>query len=350
MEFTVQQVAHLLKGEVQGEANGKIYKVGKIQEGEAGDITFLSNLKYEPYLYTTQATAVIVNRNFVPKKEVSTALILVDDAYTAFSTLLDEYYKMLNFQKVGIEHPSFQSQTAVLGKDLYIGAFSYIGNQTEIGDNVKIYPNVYIGDKVSIGSNTILYSGVKIYSNSQIGKYCTVHAGAVIGSAGFGFAPQADGTFKAVPQLGNVIIEDHVDIGANTVIDCATMGSTVIEQGVKLDNLIQVAHNVRIGKNTVIAAQTGISGSTQIGENCMIAGQVGIAGHLTIANRTSIAAQSGVMKDLENEGVSIQGSPAWEIKSSFKSFAIYKKLPELKRKVEELERKLKELEKDHSNK
>ncbi|MBO9700972.1 MAG: UDP-3-O-(3-hydroxymyristoyl)glucosamine N-acyltransferase [Sporocytophaga sp.] len=340
MEFTTGQIAHLIGGEVKGSDSLKINKLAKIQEGQEGCISFLSNLKYEPYLYTTQASAVIVDKKFVPKSEVKTTLILVDDPYTSFTTLLEEYHKFISFMKTGVENPSFIGQNSNTGENIYRGAFSYIGNNCQIGKNVKIYPQAYIGDNVTIGDNTIIFSGVKIYSDSKIGSYCTFHSGAVIGSDGFGFAPQPDGTYKTIPQVGNVIIGNHVDIGANTVIDCATMGSTVIHDGVKLDNLIQIAHNVEIGKNTVIAAQSGISGSTKIGENCVIAGQVGIVGHITLANKTSIGAQSGVGKSVVTEGTAIHGSPAFEYKKFLKSSSVFRKLPELQKRIEELEEKI----------
>lgn len=342
MEFTVQQIADLLKGEVKGDANRKLYRIAGIQEAKTGDIAFLANMKYESHAYTTQASAVIVNKDFVARKHVNSTLILVEDAYTAFSQLLS-YYQQLNArQRKGIEQPSFIAATARYGENFYLGAFAYVGENAKIGRNVKIHPQVYVGENVSIGDNTVIYPGVKIYADSMIGSHCTIHAGAVIGSDGFGFAPQDDGSYKTVPQIGNVVIGDHVDIGANTVIDRATMKSTVIESGVKLDNLIQIAHNVRLGKNTVIAALTGVSGSTQVGENCMIAGQVGIAGHLEIANRTGIGAQAGIIKSIKQEGTNIVGSPAIDVKDYFKSYAVFKKLPELFKRIDTLEAQHKE--------
>src|SRR3990170_1583962 len=289
MEFSINQIASMLGGEVQGDGNEKIKMLAKIQEAGKGQIAFLSNPKYEQFIYSTQATAVIVKKDFVARKEISATLILVDDPYISFTRLLEEYHKLISFQKSGVEQPSFMHDTASTGKNIYRGAFSYIGSQARIGDNVKIYPHAYIGDNVVIGDNTIIHPGVKIYADTKIGNNCVIHSGAVIGSDGFGFAPQEDGSYKTIPQLGNVIIEDNVTVGGNTVIDCATLfgDSTLIRQGVKLDNLIQIAHNVEIGKNTVIAAQTGISGSTKLGENCLLAGQVGIAGHLILPNNTS---------------------------------------------------------------
>lgn len=343
MEFTVQQIAHILKGEVKGDHQKKIRNLAKIQEGQEGDICFLSNLKYESFLYHTAASAVIVNRDFEPKKEYQPTLILVDDAYTAFSVLLEEYTKVVNFSKAGIEQPSYIASNATYGEGLYLGAFAYVGNNVKIGGNVKIYPHVYVGDNTTIGDNTILYSGVKVYANCHIGNACTIHAGVVIGSDGFGFAPQPDGTYKAIPQIGNVIIKDNVDIGANTTIDRAMMGSTILESGVKLDNHIQVAHNVLIGKNTVIASHTGISGSTTIGENCVIAGQVGMVGHIRIADRTTIGAQTGITKAVEKQGTVLLGSPALDHREQLKIFVLSKKLPEFKKRIEELEKTVKEL-------
>lgn len=340
MEFTVQQVAELLNGEIEGDSRRIIKGLAKIQEATATDIVFLANMLYEPYAYTTQAAAIIVNKDFVPKKPISATLVRVDDAYVAFSRLLNEYQKMTQPAdvKVGIEQPCFIAPSAQTGNNVYIGAFAYIGHNVKLGNNVKIYPQTYIGDNTVIGDNTIIYAGVKIYHNCSVGSNCTIHAGAVIGSDGFGFAPQADGTYVAVPQLGSVVIEDNVDIGANTVIDRATIGETLIRSGVKLDNLIQVAHNVKIGKNTVIAALTGISGSTEIGENCMIAGQVGFAGHIKVANRTNIGAQAGVMKSIKEENQVLVGSPVLDVKDYMKSFAVFKKLPEMMKRLDAIER------------
>jgi UDP-3-O-[3-hydroxymyristoyl] glucosamine N-acyltransferase len=342
MQFTIEQIAAMLGGQIQGNKADKISMLAKIQDAKPGQLSFLSNPKYEQYIYTTGASAVIVKKDFVPKKDLNTTLILVDDPYVSFTVLLEEYHKLISFQKNGVEEPSFLGQGVSIGNAVYRGAFSYIGNQCKIGNNVKIYPHTYIGDNVVIGDNTILHSGVKIYSDTRIGNNCVIHSGTVIGSDGFGFAPQADGSYKTIPQLGNVIIEDNVAIGANTVIDCATLfgDATVIQKGVKLDNLIQVAHNVEIGKNTVIAAQSGISGSTKVGENCMIAGQVGIAGHLVIANKTSIGAQAGVSKSISEEGQRLIGYPVFDIREYFKSYAVFKKLPEINQRLAELERKV----------
>ena len=340
MEFTIKQIAQILGGKVEGNEAEKVSSLAKIQDATPGSISFLSNPKYENFIYTTNASAVIVDKSFEPKQPVKTTLILVNDPYTSFTVLLEEYYRIASFKKTGIENPSFIGEKSVTGSNIYRGAFSYIGNNCQIGDNVKIYPNVFIGDNVKIGNNTILYAGVKIYADTIIGNYCTVQAGAVIGSDGFGFAPQSNGSYKTIPQIGNVVIEDHVDIGANTVVDCATMGSTIIKKGVKLDNLIQIAHNVEVGENTVIAAQTGISGSTKIGDNCIIAGQVGTVGHITIANNTKIGAKSGISKSIIEEGKTFFGYPAFEHKPYLKTHAVFRKLPELLKRIEELEEKV----------
>jgi UDP-3-O-[3-hydroxymyristoyl] glucosamine N-acyltransferase len=342
MKFTVTQIAGMLGGEVSGDGNQSIVMLAKIQDAKKGQIAFLSNPKYEHFIYTTNASAVIVKKDFQPKKEISTSLILVDDPYSSFTVLLEEYHKLISFQKTGIEQPSFIGTNSTIGKDIYQGAFSYIGNDVKIGDNVKIYPHVYIGDHVTIGNNTILHANVKLYADTKIGNNCVVHAGTVIGSDGFGFAPQPDGTYKTIPQLGNVVIEDNVNIGANTVIDCATLfgDATIIRQGVKLDNLIQIAHNVEIGKNTVIAAQAGISGSSKVGENCMVGGQAGISGHVVIANNTGIGAQSGISKTIKEEGQKIIGYPAFDVNDYFRSYVIFRQLPDLNKRLRELERKM----------
>jgi UDP-3-O-[3-hydroxymyristoyl] glucosamine N-acyltransferase len=342
MEFTVNQIAAMLSGEVKGNGSEKIVMLAKIQDAKKGQVSFLSNPKYEQYIYTTQATAVIVSRDFVAKKEISSILILVDDPYISFTRLLEEYHKLISFQKSGVEQPCFMAENSSIGKDFYRGAFSYVGSNVKIGDNVKIYPHAYIGDNVTIGNHTIIHPGVKIYADTKIGNNCVIHSGTVIGSDGFGFAPQEDGSYKTIPQLGSVIIEDNVAIGGNTVIDCATLfgDATIIRKGVKLDNLIQIAHNVEIGKNTVIAAQTGISGSTKVGENCLLAGQVGIAGHLIIANNTGLGAQSGVSKSIKESGQKLMGSPAFEVGDYFKSYAVFKKLPNINLRLRELEMKL----------
>ncbi|HMJ68942.1 MAG TPA: UDP-3-O-(3-hydroxymyristoyl)glucosamine N-acyltransferase [Cyclobacteriaceae bacterium] len=342
MEFTIKQIAIMLDGQVQGNEHAKINTLAKIQDAKPGQLSFLANPKYETFIYTTQATAVIVNRNFQPKKEIGSTLILVEDPYSSFTKLLAEYHKIISFQKTGIEQPSFIGDNSKTGKDIYRGAFSYIGHSCEIGDNVKIYPQCYVGDNVVVGSNTILHANVKLYSGTRIGSNCEIHSGTVIGSDGFGFAPQENGTYKTIPQLGNVIIGDNVSIGANSVIDCATMlgDSTVIHDGVKLDNLIQIAHNVEIGRNTVIAAQVGISGSAKVGDNCVIGGQAGIAGHLQIANKTSVGGKAGINKSIKEEGLKLMGTFAFDVKDYFKSYAVFKQLPDLDDRIRELEKKL----------
>lgn len=341
MKFTAIQIAEILKGEIFGNKNVEVFSLSKIEEGKKGSLTFLSNPKYNPYLYTTKASIVIVNMDFVPEKEVETTLIKVNDAYQAFSTLL-KLYDQVKLSKTGIENPSFIDESAIIGTHLYLGAFSYIGADVSIGDNVKIYPNVYIGDNVKIGDNAIIHAGSKIYSETIIGSNCILHAGVILGSDGFGFAPDVSGIFNKIPQIGNVVIEDNVDIGATTTIDRATLGSTIIRKGVKLDNQIQIAHNVEIGENTVIAAQTGIAGSTKIGENCMIGGQVGIVGHISIGNNVKIQAQCGVGRNIKDNEI-IQGSPAMGYSDFNKSYVYFKRLPELVAIINTLEKDIKAL-------
>lgn len=328
----------MLGGDVEGDASRKINRLAKIEDGTEGAISFLSNLKYEQHLYTTAASAVIVGRDFEPKKAYSPALIRVENAYTSFSRILEEYEKLLAFSKVGVEQPSFLGEDTEIGEGIYRGAFSYIGSNARIGRNVKIHPQAYVGDNVTIGDNTVLYAGVKIHANCVVGSHCTLHANVVIGADGFGFAPQDDGTYRAIPQLGNVVLEDYVSVGANTTIDCATMGSTLIRRGVKLDNLIQIGHNVEIGQNTVIAAQTGISGSTKIGERCVIGGQVGIGGHLSIPNRTTITARSGVTKSFRKEGLILGGFPATDNTENLKNQASARRLPQVEKRLQDVEK------------
>lgn len=341
MEFTVEQIAQMLKGEVRGDKSLKVNQLAKIEEGSIGTISFLANPKYEQYIYSTHSTAVIVDKNFEAKREFSTTLILVENAYAAFTVLLQEYQKILVQNKKGVEQPSFINPTAEIGEDVYIGAFAYIGERCKIGNNSKIYPNVSISDSCVIGENCTIYSGATIYHNTIIGNNCTIHANAVIGADGFGFAPQADGTFVAIPQLGNVVLEDNVSIGANTTVDRATMGSTILREGVKIDNLVQIAHNVEIGKNTVIAAQTGISGSSKIGENCMIGGQAGLAGHISVANNTILMAKSGITKSVSKSGRIMSGSPAQDNHDNLKSQVLYKNLPKIEQRLQAVEEKLK---------
>ena len=339
MEFNLEQVAHILNGDLEGDGSQLVNAISNIEDGGPGSITFLSNLKYEPYLYKTQATAVIVSKNLQLKEPVANAIIRVEDPYASFTTLLSEYQRMTAIVKTGIESPAFVSTKATVGKDVYIGAFAYIGEGAVIEDGVQLYPQTYVGDRVTIGKGSILYPGVKVYANCQIGSHCTLQAGAIIGSDGFGFAPQKDGTYASIPQLGNVILEDHVDIGANTVIDCATFDSTIIRSGVKLDNLIQVAHNVELGDNTVMAAQAGVSGSTKIGKNCIIGGQAGIVGHLKLGDGSKIQAQSGVTKNTKPD-TALYGSPAIDYNNYIKSYAIFRKLPDVVKRLRQLEEKL----------
>lgn len=343
MEFTVQQIAQILGGEVQGDASLKISMLGKIQEAKPGQITFLANPKYENFIYSTEASAVIVGKDFQARKKINSTLIVVSDPYSSFTQLLEEYHKLTTFQKTGVEEPSFIGANSIAGKNIYRGAFSYIGANVKLGDNVKIYPHVFVGDDCVIGDNTILHPNVKLYAGTRVGNNCQIHAGAVIGSDGFGFAPQPDGTYKTIPQMGTVVLEDNVSIGANTVIDCATMqgDATLIKQGAKLDNLIQIAHNVEIGKNTVMAAQTGISGSAKIGDSCIIGGQVGMAGHITIANKTSIGAQAGVLKSVTVENTKLFGTTALDLKEYFRSYAVFRKLPDMYNRLVKLESKVK---------
>lgn len=338
MKFTAKQISDILQGEIVGNPNEEVYKLSKIEEGQKGSLTFLSNPKYTHFLYTTNASVAIVNNTFIPEKEISTTLIKVADSYKAFSTLL-EFYNQVKLNKTGYEEPNYISGTATIGENIYMGAFSYIGENVKIGNNVKIYPNVFIGDNVVIGDDTMLFAGAKIYSETIIGKNCVIHSGTIIGCDGFGFVPIEDGSYNKVPQTGNVIIEDNVDIGSGTTIDRATLGSTIIRKGVKLDNQIQIAHNVEVGENTVIAAQTGIAGSSKIGKNCQIGGQVGIVGHITIGDNVRIQAQSGIGRSLKDNEV-VQGSPALPYSDYNKSYVHFKNLTKLVDKINELEKKV----------
>jgi UDP-3-O-[3-hydroxymyristoyl] glucosamine N-acyltransferase len=339
MEFTARQVAEVVQGIIEGNPEVKVTRLSKIEEGLHGSLTFLANPKYTQFIYSTQASIVIVNKDFKPENPIAATMIRVDDAYTAFARLLDVYNK-IKLDKTGISSLSFISKSARIGTNVYIGEFAYIGDNVAVGDQSKVYPHVYLGDNVTVGSNTTIFAGVKVYSDNQIGNDCTVHSGVVIGSDGFGFAPQQDKNYKKVAQIGNVIIEDNVEIGANTTIDRATLGSTIIHKGAKLDNLIQIAHNVEIGENTVIAAQTGISGSTKVGKNCMIAGQVGLIGHLNIADDVKIGAQSGISTNL-SEGSIVLGSPAFDIAKYRKAYVHFRNLPDIIKRLEELEKLIK---------
>jgi UDP-3-O-[3-hydroxymyristoyl] glucosamine N-acyltransferase len=336
MKFTAAQIAGILEGEVVGNPNAEVYKLSKIEEGTEGSLTFLANPKYTNFIYSTQATITIVNASFEPEQEISTTLIKVEDAYQSFSKLL-EYYNQVKLMKSGIEEPSVISEGTTYGSDLYLGSFSYLGKNVKIGNNVKIYPNSFIGDNVEIGDDCVFFAGVRIYSETVIGARVTIHSGTIVGADGFGFVPQEDGTYKKVPQIGNVIIEDDVEIGSCATVDRATLGSTIIRTGVKLDNQIQVAHNVEIGAHTVIAAQTAIAGSTKIGKNCMIGGQVGFAGHLVIGDRVKIQGQSGIGKNL-SDGEVVQGSPAFNYGDFAKSFVHFKNLPKIVSEIEQLKK------------
>jgi UDP-3-O-[3-hydroxymyristoyl] glucosamine N-acyltransferase len=338
MKFTAAQIAGILNGTVDGDENIAVSKLAKIEEGSKGSLTFLANPKYTHYIYSTQASITIVNKDFVASSDLSTTLIRVENAYKAFSQLL-EYYNQVKMNKTGIENPVFISESAKYGENLYLGAFSYIGENVKIGDNVKIYPNVYIGDNVKVGNNTTLFTGAKIYSETIIGASCVINSGVVIGADGFGFTPNEKGEYHKVPQTGNVILEDNVDVGPGTTIDRATLGSTLIKKGVKLDNQIQIAHNVTIGENTVIAAQTGIAGSTKIGKNCIIGGQVGIAGHITIGNNVKIQAQSGIGRNVKDDET-LQGSPALNYGDFNKSYVYFKNLPKIMERFNIVEKKL----------
>lgn len=338
MKFTAEQIAGILEGDVVGDSDIQVSKLSKIEEGEEGALTFLANPKYTPYIYSTKASITIVNRTFEPENSIETTLIKVDDAYVAFSKIL-EYYNAVKLNKFGLEQPSFISENAKYGDNVYVGAFSYISDNVSIGDNVKIFPNTFIGENVSIGDNSVVFSGAKIYSETVIGNNCVINSGAIIGADGFGFAPNETGGYNKIPQTGNVIIEDYVDIGAATTIDRATMGSTIIRIGVKLDNQIQIAHNVEIGKNTVIAAQSGVAGSTKIGENCQIGGQVGIAGHITIGNNVKIQAQTGIARNVKDNEV-LQGSPALTLSDYNKSYVHFKNLPSIIKNINDLEKKV----------
>jgi UDP-3-O-[3-hydroxymyristoyl] glucosamine N-acyltransferase len=349
MQFTASQIAALINGKTEGDGMAAVTSFGKIEEAIAGQISFLANPKYEEYLYQTKASVVIINDSLELKQPVHATLIRVPDAYSAFATLLTKYQELKTQQLSGIQQPSYISESARLGENVFIGAFAYLGQQVTLGNNVKIFPGVILGDNVTVGDNTILHAGVKIYHECVVGKNVTIHAGAVIGGDGFGFAPQPDGVYKKVPQIGNVIIEDYVEIGANTTIDRATIGSTVIRTGVKLDNLIQIGHNVEIGSNTVIAALTGISGSSKLGKNVMIGGQVGIVGHINIADGTKIAGQSGISKSIREPNKSLIGSPAQDVALALRNQVVARNLPDLEKRIQDLEKLVAQLQAERIN-
>ncbi len=343
MTFPATQIALIVNGKLEGDASTAVNSFGKIEDAVEGQLTFFANPKYEEFLYSTKASIVIIHEDYVLKQPVHATIIRVPDAYSAFATLLSKYQEIMQQQLVGVQVPSYISKTASYGQNVFIGAFAYLGENVKLGNNTKIFPNAYIGDNVTVGDNSIIHPGVKIYHDCKVGSQVTIHAGTVIGSDGFGYAPQADGTVKKVPQIGNVVIEDNVEIGANTTIDRATIGSTLIKSGAKLDNLIQIAHNVEVGNFTVIAAQAGISGSTKIGSGVIIGGQAGLAGHINIADNVKINGQSGVNKSVKTAGISITGTNAYEYTKAMRSMAIARNLPEIDKKIKELEALVKQL-------
>jgi UDP-3-O-[3-hydroxymyristoyl] glucosamine N-acyltransferase len=343
MQFTAQQIAELINGKIEGDADVAVSSFGKLEEATEGQLAFLANPKYEDFLYTTKASIIIINASLQVDKKLKATLIRVPDAYSSFAVILTAYSEIAKANLTGIQEPSYISDSAKLGDKVFIGAFAYLGKNVILGNNVKIYPQVFLGDNVSIGDNSILYPGVKIHHDCVIGKNVSIHAGTVIGGDGFGYAPQSDGTYKKVPQIGNVVIEDHVEIGANTTIDRSTIGSTIIKEGAKLDNLIQIAHNVEIGVNTVIAAQTGISGSTKIGKNVMIGGQAGIVGHIQIADGSKINAQSGVGKSIKVPNTAVTGSPAYDYGQALRSQILSRNLPEIEKRIKNLEQLVEQL-------
>ncbi len=349
MQFNAAQIAMMIGGKTEGDASVSVGSFGKIEEAKAGQLAFLANPKYEEHLYTTEASIVIINESQELKQPVSATLIRVPDAYSAFATLLDKYQQLVTQQMTGIQQPVYIDPSATIGENTFIGAFAYVGEKVSVGNGTKIFPNVFLGNNVSIGENSIIHPGVKVYHDCVIGSNVIIHAGTVIGADGFGFAPQADGSLKKVPQIGNVVIQSNVEIGANATIDRATIGSTLIKSGAKLDNLLQIAHNVEVGNNTVIAAQSGISGSTKLGNNVMIGGQVGIVGHLQIADGTRINAQSGVSKSIKTPNTAITGSPAYDYTAALRSQALSRKLPDLEKRIQELEKMIAELLKEKIN-
>lgn len=338
MDFKASVIAEFLKGSVEGNPEAKVNDVSKIEEGKAGTLSFLANPKYEKYIYNTESTIVIVNEDFTPQKSIPATLIRVPNAYESFAALL-RLYEQSKPKKAGLSPQASIAESAKMGKDIYVGEFTVVSDKVSMGNGVVLYPQVYVGEGVQIGEGTILHPGVKVYEGCVIGKHCVIHAGAIIGGDGFGFAPNQENNYEKVPQLGKVIIEDHVEIGANTTVDRSTMGATILRKGVKLDNLIMIGHNVEVGENTVIAAQSGISGSSKVGKNCMFGGQVGLIGHITIASGVKIAAQSGITKDIKEEGIVIQGSPAFEFGPYQRSYAVFRNLPKLAKQVSDLEKR-----------
>ena len=342
MKFLASQIAALLSGTVEGDPNAEVWNVAKIEEGRPGMLSFLANPKYTSYIYETQSSVVIVNRDFEPKQPVAATLIRVDDAYASFAKLL-AYYDQMSQNKSGVSSLAFVSSSARMGENLYLGEFAFIGENAVIGNNVKIYPQVYVGDGVVVGDNTTLYPGVRLYRNTVIGRRCIVHAGAVIGADGFGFAPQEDGHYEKIPQVGNVVVDDDVEIGANTTIDRSTMGSTRVHKGVKLDNLVHLAHNVEVGENSALAAQVGVSGSTHLGKNCVVGGQSGFVGHLHIADGSKFGGQSGIMGSIKQENQEFMGTPIQPLRQYLTSNARFRHIDEMARKIEMLEKELEQL-------
>ncbi|MBP5171299.1 MAG: UDP-3-O-(3-hydroxymyristoyl)glucosamine N-acyltransferase [Bacteroidales bacterium] len=342
MEFTAAQIASFLSGTVEGNPEAKVSTFTKIEEGKPGGLSFLSNPKYTHYIYDTEASIVLVNKDFVAEKPVTATLIRVDNAYASLSQLLMlvEQYKP---RREGIDKDAFIADSAKIGEKTYVGHYTVVEDNAQVGDACQIYPQVYIGERVRIGRNCLIYPGVKIYHDCVIGDNCTLHAGVVIGGDGFGFAPQADGSYKKIPQIGNVVLEDDVEICANTTIDRATMGSTVIHKGVKIDNLVQVAHNVEIGEHTVMAAQVGVAGSSKLGKHCTVAGQVGIAGHLHVADGTTLAAQAGIISDVTDNSSPYFGTPCLPVKQYLRSYSVFKKMPELQTEIHQMRKELNEL-------
>lgn len=340
MQLHLKHIAELLGGEIEGDKDRTVHSISTLEKAKAGSITFLANPKYKSFIYSTEASAIILSKDQELTKPVNATLIRVDNPYLSFTVLLEEYQKMSSFTKSGIESPVHIGRDCTYGNSFYLGAFAYIGDNVRIGENVKIYPQVHVGDHVQIGDNCIIYPGVKIYERTIIGSYCTLQSGAVIGSHGFGFASQPDGTYKNIPQVGHVVLEDHVDIGANTTVDCGTLEATIIKKGVKIDNLVQIAHNVEIGENTVIASQAGVSGSAKIGDQVVIGGQVGIAGHINVSSGTKAGGQTGITRSIVEENRILFGTPAVDKKHFMKSYAIYKKLPEVMERIQQVEQKI----------
>lgn len=340
VSFTAQQIATVLNGTIEGDPSVEVSNFSKIEDGKPGTLTFLANPKYTHFIYETKASVVLVNNDFVAEQPIQATLIRCFNAYAALAILLD-FVEKSKPQKKGIEDMSYIAESATLKDDVYVGSFAYIGNNAKIGDGAKIYPQVYVGDNVTIGDNTIIYPGVKIYADCKIGNNCIIHSGAVIGADGFGFAPE-NGIYKKIPQMGIVILEDDVEIGANTTIDRAVMDATIVHKGVKLDNLIQIAHNVEVGENTVMAAQVGVSGSTKIGKQCMFGGQVGLGGHITIGDGANIGAQAGIISNVKPQA-QILGSPAIPVKEFFRSSVVFPKLPEMYKQIAQLQKELNEI-------